>query len=153
MLCGLSQSNEEKLKLTASCCICVCVLWCDLTPSLLPITIPCYLSHLPYLGWDITGYRSRCHGNMRLNDVSKRPRHPRCCFAPWSISTRGVRAYALNDDLEYGHGTRSVRAYALNDDLEYGHGTRSVRAYALNSHLEHGRGLGPWSIAEKLQLR
>ena len=39
----------------------VCVLWCDLTPSLLSITIPCYLSHLPYLGWDITGFKRPVH--------------------------------------------------------------------------------------------
>ena len=36
------------------------MLWCDLTPSLLPKTISCYLSHLPYLGWDITGFKRPC---------------------------------------------------------------------------------------------
>ena len=55
-------------------------------------------------------YRSRCHGKVRLNDVSKRRRHPGCCFALWSNSTRGVRAYALNSDLEHGRGMRVVRA-------------------------------------------
>ena len=30
--------NHAKLKLTAGCCICTYVLWCDLTPSLLSIT-------------------------------------------------------------------------------------------------------------------
>ena len=30
------------------------------TPSLLLITISCYLSHLPYLGWDITGFKRPC---------------------------------------------------------------------------------------------
>ena len=47
---------------------------------------------------------------------------------PCSNSARGVRAYALNADLEHGRGTRVVRAYALNADLEHGRGTRGVRA-------------------------
>ena len=79
------QCFADSPKATQSCCICAFVLYCDFTPSLLSITIPCYLSNLPYLGWNITGYISRCHGNVHLNDVSKRRRRP-SCFAPWSIS-------------------------------------------------------------------
>ena len=51
------------------------------------------------------------------------------------------------------NSTRSIRAYALNTDLEHGRDTHGVRAYALNTDLVHGRDLGPWSIAENLQLR
>ena len=30
--------------------------------------------------------------------------------------------------------------------------TPGVHTYALNTNLEHGHGLGPWPIAEKMQL-
>ena len=69
MLYGLFQSHA-KLKL--SCCICAFVLWCDLTHSLLSITILCYLSHLPYLGWDITGFKRPCASICFLNPVISR---------------------------------------------------------------------------------
>ena len=59
--CFADSPKATRLKLTASCCICTFVLWCDLTPSLLSITIPCYLLHLLYLGWDITGFIVGCH--------------------------------------------------------------------------------------------
>ena len=58
----------------------------------------------------IIGNRSCCHGNEHLNDVSKGRRHPGCCFAPCSNSTRGVRVYALNADLEHGCVTCGLHA-------------------------------------------
>ena len=48
------------------------MLWCDLTHSLLSITILCYLSHLPYLGWDITGFKRPCAYICFLNPVISR---------------------------------------------------------------------------------
>ena len=48
------------------------VLWCDLTPSLLSIIILCYISHLPYLGWDITGFKRPCAYICFLDPVISR---------------------------------------------------------------------------------
>ena len=71
--------------------------------------------------------RSRCHGNVRLNDVSKRRTHPgvvsrrslfdarrsrlcsKCRFRAWAWHARRSR-YALHTDLEHGCGTHGIRA-------------------------------------------